>query len=66
MKFKTRIMNFFYKIVDPDLKILNINARYPGACNDSYIWSISTVRRGMEFHYNNGERRTWLIGKSCY
>lgn len=58
MKFNTLIMNLFYKIVDPDLKILNINARYPGARNDSYIWSMSAVRRGMEFHYNNGERRT--------
>ncbi|XP_029340937.1 putative nuclease HARBI1 [Acyrthosiphon pisum] len=53
-------------IVDSDLKILNINARYPGARNDSYIWSTSAVRRGMEFHYNNGERRTWLIGDAGY
>lgn len=57
------IFFFYYKIVDPDLKILNINARYPGARNDSYIWSMSAVRRGMEFHFENGERRTWLIGK---
>lgn len=20
------------------------------------------MRRGMEYHYNNGERQTWLIG----
>ncbi|XP_008179536.1 putative nuclease HARBI1 [Acyrthosiphon pisum] len=53
-------------IVDPDLKILNINARYPGARNDSYIWSVSAVRQGMEYHFNNGERRTWLIGDAGY
>lgn len=54
---------FLLQIVDPDLKILNINPRYPGARNDAYIWSTSPIRRAMEFHYNRGERRTWLIGK---
>ncbi|CAH2088782.1 unnamed protein product [Euphydryas editha] len=53
-------------IVDPDLKILNINPRYPGARNDAYIWSTSPIRRAMEFHYNRGERRTWLIGDAGY
>ncbi|CAI6370113.1 unnamed protein product [Macrosiphum euphorbiae] len=52
--------------VSPKLKILNINARYPGARNDSYIWSTSPIRRAMEFHYNKGERHTWLIGDSGY
>lgn len=51
------------QIVDPSLKILNINARYPGARNDAYIWSSLPIRRAMEFQYNRGERRTWLIGK---
>ena len=46
------------------MKILNINARYPGARNDAFIWSTSPIRRAMEYHYNRGERRTWLIGKS--
>lgn len=46
------------------MKILNINARYPGARNDAFIWSASPIRRAMEYHYNRGERRTWLIGKS--
>lgn len=53
-------------IVDPDTKILNINARWPGARNDAYIWSTSPVRRAMEYHYNQGERRTWLIGDAGY
>ncbi|XP_043282271.1 putative nuclease HARBI1 isoform X1 [Venturia canescens] len=54
------------EIVDPDLKLLNINARFPGARNDAYIWSISPIRRAMEFHYNRGERKTWLIGDAGY
>lgn len=52
--------------MNTNLKILNINARYPGARNDSYIWSMSPVRRAMEYHYNNDERQTWLIGKYIY
>lgn len=40
------------------MKILNINPRYPGARNDAYIWSVSPIRRAMEFHYNRGDRRT--------
>ncbi|XP_018406996.1 PREDICTED: putative nuclease HARBI1 [Cyphomyrmex costatus] len=53
-------------IVDPDLKILNINARYPGARNDAYIWNASPIKRAMEYHYNHGERRTYLIGDAGY
>ncbi|KMQ90607.1 nuclease harbi1 [Lasius niger] len=53
-------------IVDPYMKLLNINPRYPGARNDAYIWSTSPIRRAMEFHYNRGERKTWLIGDAGY
>ncbi|KYM97811.1 Putative nuclease HARBI1 [Cyphomyrmex costatus] len=50
-------------IVDPDMRLLNINSRWPGARNDSFIWTNSPIRRAMKFHYDMGERRTWLIGK---
>ncbi|XP_030762947.1 putative nuclease HARBI1 [Sitophilus oryzae] len=49
-------------ICDPELIILNINARYPGARNDAFIWASSTAKRVMERNYNRGERNTWLIG----
>ncbi|XP_068991139.1 putative nuclease HARBI1 [Neodiprion pinetum] len=52
-------------ICDPNLTTLNINARYPGARNDTYIWSTSSVRRIMEREYNRGER-TFLIGDQGY
>lgn len=55
-------MLYFFQIVNSKLQILNMNARYPGARNDSYIWSMSPVRRAMEYHFSNGERQTWLIG----
>ncbi|XP_026828245.1 putative nuclease HARBI1 [Ooceraea biroi] len=53
-------------IVDPNLKIVNINARYPGARNDAFIWNVSPIRRVMEYFYNNGVRRTYLIGDDGY
>lgn len=50
------------QICDPDLKILNVNARYPGARHDAYIWTNCSARRVMERQYERGERKTWLIG----
>ncbi|XP_070168188.1 LOW QUALITY PROTEIN: putative nuclease HARBI1, partial [Polyergus mexicanus] len=53
-------------ICDKNLKVLNVNARYPGARHDAYnIWSASAARRVMERAYNR-ERRTYLIGDSDY
>ncbi|KAL5236982.1 hypothetical protein ACI65C_004392 [Semiaphis heraclei] len=65
-KFSNAPQAFEGAIVDPEFKILSINARFPGARNDSYIWSVSPIRRAMEFHYNRGERYTWLIGDAGY
>ncbi|XP_071653697.1 putative nuclease HARBI1 [Temnothorax longispinosus] len=53
-------------IGDPDLNILNVNARFPGARHDAYIWSNSPVRRVMQRKFDNGERNTWLIGDDGY
>ncbi|XP_036335389.1 putative nuclease HARBI1 [Rhagoletis pomonella] len=52
-------------ICDPTLKILNVNARYPGARHDSFIWSASATRRVMR-SYERGERGVYLIGGSGY
>ncbi|XP_017468440.1 PREDICTED: putative nuclease HARBI1 [Rhagoletis zephyria] len=49
-------------ICDPNLKILNVNAKYPGARYDSYIWSSSAVRRVMQRSYENGNHNLFLIG----
>ncbi|XP_036345841.1 putative nuclease HARBI1 [Rhagoletis pomonella] len=53
-------------ICDPNLKILNVNARYPGARHDSYIWSSSAVRQVMQRAFENGNRNMFLIGDSGY
>jgi len=39
-----------------------VNARFPGARHDAYIWSTSAARAVMERAYHRGERRTYLIG----
>jgi len=44
--------------------MLNINARYPGARNDAYIWSASPIKLVMEHWYNQGERKIYLIGEN--
>nr|CAI5828342.1 unnamed protein product [Callosobruchus analis] len=53
-------------ICDYDLKILNVNAQYPGATHDSFIWSQSAVKQHLEAAYNEGDRNMWLIGDSGY
>nr|CAI5860132.1 unnamed protein product [Callosobruchus analis] len=42
------------QICDYDLKILNVNAQYPGATHDSFIWSQSAVKQHLEAAYNEG------------
>ncbi|XP_015593759.1 putative nuclease HARBI1 [Cephus cinctus] len=54
------------QICDPNLKILNVNARYPGARHDAYIWSASAARSVMERAYQRGDRKTFLIGDQGY
>lgn len=56
----------FFQVCNPDYKILNINARFPGARHDAYIWSNSPVRSCMERNFERGERQTWLIGKYMF
>ncbi|CAK1604037.1 unnamed protein product [Parnassius mnemosyne] len=53
-------------VCDPDLLILNINAKWPGARHDAHIWANSPVRSTMKRHFDNGDRRTWLLGDDGY
>lgn len=53
-------------ICDANLKIININCNYPGSCHDAFIWRQSILRDHLLRQYNNGLRRTWLIGDSGY
>lgn len=53
---------FLFKIYDSNLRILNLNARFPGSVHDAAIWQLSGIRRMLYEGYNNGETSSWLIG----
>ncbi|XP_034239382.1 uncharacterized protein LOC117644222 [Thrips palmi] len=51
-------------ICDSDLNIMNVDARFPGSCNDTYVWNASAARPIVEQAY--WEDRCWLLGDSGY
>lgn len=54
-------------ICKQNLEILNVNANFPGATHDSFIWSNSAINVFMRNnYYNNGDVNTWLLGDSGY
>nr|XP_046473769.1 putative nuclease HARBI1 isoform X1 [Neodiprion pinetum] len=53
-------------ICDPELRILNVSARFPGSRHDAAIWMQSPVRNLMELCHRQGERQTWLLDDSGY
>lgn len=53
-------------VCDANLRIISVNANYPGSSHDSFIWRQSQVRQFMNDMYLNGRRCTWLIGDSGY
>lgn len=53
-------------ICDSNLKIININPRYPGSVHDSAIWQMCRVKRLLHSRYLDGDRTTWLLGDSGY
>ncbi|XP_043485108.1 putative nuclease HARBI1 isoform X1 [Leptopilina heterotoma] len=52
-------------ICDPDLRIMNVNARYPGSTDDSYIWNNSNILPIMQEIHNRGHSY-FLLGDSGY
>lgn len=64
--FEIETLNIFLQVCNYDLKILSVNARYPGSTHDSGIWAVSADRRKMEKDYINGKRNTVLLGDSGY
>jgi hypothetical protein len=53
-------------VCDSDLKILSVNARYPGSVHDSAVYMMSAVKRTFHQRYADGDRSTWLLGDSGY
>ncbi|XP_022160297.1 putative nuclease HARBI1 [Myzus persicae] len=53
-------------ICDVNLKIMNVNALFPGSTNDAYIWSNSNVQPVVKELYDNGHKGYFLLGDSGY
>ncbi|GBN52356.1 hypothetical protein AVEN_25727-1 [Araneus ventricosus] len=51
------------KICDVNMRILNINAKYPGSTHDAFIWRHSAIRNAL---LANNEAGSWLIGDAAY
>ena len=48
------LLIYLFQICTYDLRILNVNPRYPGAAHDSFIWRNSAISEEMERRYNEG------------
>lgn len=55
-------MHLLLQVCDSDLTILNILPKYPGSCNDKFIFKGSAVKRRMEAAYNDDP--CWLLGRN--
>lgn len=53
-------------VCDANLKILSINANYPGSNHDAYIWRHSAVRGFLQQEYLRNRPRSWLLGDSGF
>lgn len=47
-----------------DARIMNVNAKYPGSTNDSFIWRQSVISTYMENLHDNGHTSYFLLGRN--
>lgn len=57
---------FSFQICDSNLKIIAINARYPGSTHDAAIWQMSNICQHLRNKYFTGNLNEWLLGDSGY
>lgn len=43
---------------------MNVNAKYPGSTNDSFIWRQSVISTYMENLHDNGHTSYFLLGRN--
>lgn len=48
------------------MKIINVNARYPGSTHDAYIWNRSNISNTMQQLHINGYYSYWMLGIYAY
>ncbi|XP_023243392.1 putative nuclease HARBI1 isoform X1 [Centruroides sculpturatus] len=53
-------------VCDPDMKIISVNAKFPGSTHDSFIWKSCNLRRAFIEGRIQTNNNAWLIGDSGY
>ncbi|XP_031339432.1 putative nuclease HARBI1 [Photinus pyralis] len=53
-------------ICDHNLKIINVNALFPGSTNDAFIWNQSNVQTLLRRLHEAGNKNYFLLGDSGY
>ncbi|KAJ3623608.1 hypothetical protein Zmor_004405 [Zophobas morio] len=53
-------------VCDANLRILNVNARYPGSTHDSFIWNNSNVLDFLQNLHTRGHSTYYVLGDSGY
>ncbi|KAJ8964904.1 hypothetical protein NQ314_004543 [Rhamnusium bicolor] len=53
-------------VCDNALKIMNVNARYPGSTNDAFIWNNSNLQILLRHLHMAGYKDYYLLGDSGY
>lgn len=52
-------------VCDSNMRIINVNARFPGSTHDSFIWSNSILKEFMQ-RLNTDHKAYYLLGDSGY
>nr|XP_029717296.1 putative nuclease HARBI1 [Aedes albopictus] len=53
-------------VCDHNLMIRYLDANHPGSSHDSFVWNGSFLNQLLQQNYENGERKSWLLGDACY
>lgn len=48
------------------MRIINVNARYPGSAHNSFIWNNSNIQPLLQELHNSGYNNYQLIGELIY
>ncbi|KAJ8966801.1 hypothetical protein NQ314_003297 [Rhamnusium bicolor] len=54
------------KVCDSRLRLLAVNARYPGSVHDAAIWNLSNVNVFIKRCFEQGDHESWLLGDCGY
>ncbi|XP_052122515.1 putative nuclease HARBI1 isoform X2 [Frankliniella occidentalis] len=53
-------------VCDTNLKILTLDARYPGSSHDAWVYQNNPIRAAMQRANQEEDRHCWLLGDSGY